>query len=87
MIYKKDCIELQCDKFKLKGEIITESDGTILFDENSQKILYNISEQVKKFTIEYLIGILNLLETRFGEAMDGLDAVLIVALPVWNSAG
>ena len=47
MIYKKDCIELQCDKFKLKGKIITESDGTILFDENSQKILYNISEIMK----------------------------------------
>lgn len=47
MVYKENYIELQCDKFKLKGKILIESDGNMLFDENAQRILYNISEIMK----------------------------------------
>ena len=68
--------------FKTYGLSISIKEAQVIVDNDGlwkrRGILYNLSEQVKKFTIEYLVGILNLLETRFGEAMDGLDAVLIV---------
>lgn len=57
-----------------EAQVIVDNDGAW----KRRGKIYDLSEQVKKFSIKYLVNVLNLLEERFGEAIDGLDAVLIV---------
>lgn len=40
--------------------------------------VYDLSKQVKEYSVKYLINVLNLIETHFGEAIDGLDGILCV---------
>jgi len=46
LIHKQNVIEIKCEKFNLSGNITIETDGNMLFDENSQKILYYIAKVV-----------------------------------------
>ena len=57
-----------------EAQVIVDNDGAW----KRRGKIYDLSEQVKKYSIKYLVNVLNLLEEKFGEAIDGLDAVLIV---------
>ncbi len=57
-----------------EAQVIVDNDGAW----KRRGKIYDLSEQVKKYSIKYLVNVLNLLEDKFGEAIDGLDAVLIV---------
>lgn len=57
-----------------EAQVIVDNDGVW----KRRGRVYDLSKQVHQFTIEYLTYVLNLLEEKFGEAIDGLDAVLIV---------
>lgn len=68
--------------FKQYGISISIKEAQVIVDNDGEwkrrGRLYDLSQQVKQFTLEYLVDVLNLLENKFGEALDGLDAVLIV---------
>ena len=68
--------------FKQYGISISIKEAQVIVDNDGawkrRGRLYDLSTQVKQFTLEYLVDVLNLLENKFGEALDGLDAVLIV---------
>lgn len=68
--------------FKQYGISISIKEAQVIVDNDGawkrRGRLYDLSAQVKQFTLEYLVDVLNLLENKFGEALDGLDAVLIV---------
>ena len=68
--------------FKQYGISISIKEAQVIVDNDGEwkrrGRVYDLSAQVKQFTLEYLIDVLNLLENKFGEALDGLDAVLIV---------
>ena len=68
--------------FKTYGVSISIKEAQVIIDNDGswkrRGRIYDLSQQVHQFTIEYLTYVLNLLEEKFGEAIDGLDAVLIV---------
>ena len=68
--------------FKQYGISISIKEAQVIVDNDGEwkrrGRIYDLSSQVKQFTLEYLVDVLNLLENKFGEALDGLDAVLIV---------
>ena len=68
--------------FKQYGIAISIKEAQVIVDNDGEwkrrGRIYDLSAQVKQFTLEYLVDVLNLLENKFGEALDGLDAVLIV---------
>ena len=68
--------------FKQYGISISIKEAQVIVDNDGEwkrrGRIYDLSAQVKQFTLEYLVDVLNLLENKFGEALDGLDAVLIV---------
>lgn len=57
-----------------EAQVIVDNDGAW----KRRGKIYDLSEQVRKYSIKYLVNVLNLLEEKFGEAIDGLDAILIV---------
>jgi hypothetical protein len=57
-----------------EAQVIVDNDGAW----KRRGKIYDLSEQVRKYSIKYLVNVLNLLEDKFGEAIDGLDAILIV---------
>lgn len=68
--------------FKEYGIRISIKEAQVIIDNDGawkrRGKIYDLSGEVKKYSIKYLTNVLNLLEDKFGEALDGLDAVLIV---------
>lgn len=69
-IYKEYGIQISIKE----AQVIVDNDGAW----KRRGKIYDLSGEVKKYSIKYLTNVLNLLEEKFGEALDGLDSVLVV---------